>query len=229
VTPAERQDTRRLASEGVHDRLRGEILSGALPAGAALPSERALAEAGGVNRHAVREAVKRLQQAGLVQVSHGGATRVLDWRRTGGLELLGDLAAHAGERVLRDVAQMRVSIGADAARLCAGRADDETLAAVTGGAAAHAAAGGFEERLIAYEALWSAIVEGSGNLAYRLAYNALVAARHEGGGIDPRVYAGELEDPAASGRLAAAIGARDADGAHRAAQRLLARTVDRAA
>ena len=226
---ADRQDDRRLASEAVHDRLRGEILSGALPAGAALPSERTLAETSGVNRHAVREAVKRLQQAGLVQVAHGGATRVLDWRRTGGLELLGDLAAHAGDPVLRDVAEMRASIGADAARLCAERATDGTLAAVDDGAAAHAAAATFEERLTAYEALWSAIVEGSGNLAYRLAYNALVAARHEGGGIDPRVYAGELEDPAASARLATAIAARDGALAARAAQDLLVRTVEGAA
>jgi len=103
------------------------------------------------------------------------------------------------------------------------------LAAVREGADAHATATSFDDRLVAYEALWSAIVEGSGNLAYRLAYNALVAARHEGGGIDPRVYAAEIDDPGASAALAMAITARDGERAARAAQELLARTVDGAA
>ena len=43
----------------------GRILEGKLEAGSALPSERFLAEEFGVNRHAVREALKRLEQAGL--------------------------------------------------------------------------------------------------------------------------------------------------------------------
>ena len=66
---------RRLASERVHERLRADVLSGRVAPGEPLPSERVLSEELGVNRHAVREAVKRLQQAGLVTVSHGGATR----------------------------------------------------------------------------------------------------------------------------------------------------------
>ena len=35
----------------------------------------------------VREALKRLQQLRMVEVRHGDATRVLDWRRSGGLVL----------------------------------------------------------------------------------------------------------------------------------------------
>lgn len=68
------------ASERVHAALRDEILGGALAPGAAVPSERALAKRFGVHRQSVREALKRLEQAGLVRISHGGATRVLDWR-----------------------------------------------------------------------------------------------------------------------------------------------------
>src|SRR4051812_37741445 len=48
-----------------------------------------------VNGHAVREAFKRLQQAGLVQVAQGGATRVLDWRRSAELDLPTSLVAVA--------------------------------------------------------------------------------------------------------------------------------------
>ncbi|MDP9384424.1 MAG: winged helix-turn-helix domain-containing protein, partial [Actinomycetota bacterium] len=80
-------------SSRIHADLRAEILSGRHAPGDALPSERRLAEEHGANRHAVREALKRLQEAGLVHISHGGATRVQDWRRHGGLGLLLDLAA----------------------------------------------------------------------------------------------------------------------------------------
>ena len=65
----------------------------------------------------MREALKRLQQAGLVSISQGGATRVRDWRRHGGLELLlstGD--APEALRVPRAAMEMRACIGADAAR-----------------------------------------------------------------------------------------------------------------
>ena len=41
----------------------------------------------------MREALKRLQESGLIRISHGGATRVRDWRRDGGLDLLLALAA----------------------------------------------------------------------------------------------------------------------------------------
>lgn len=50
-------------SEQVYLQLRKQILNGTLPTGAELPSERELAEKLGVNRGAVREAIKRLQQA----------------------------------------------------------------------------------------------------------------------------------------------------------------------
>ncbi len=217
---------RRLVSETIHERLRADILRGRYAPGDALPSERALSEAFGANRHAVREAVKRLQQAGLVHVAQGGATRVLDWTRTGGLELLGDLGTLASSAdVLRSVAEMRASIGADAARLCAGRASGEERARLRELAAAHGAATGFDARLEAYEALWAAIVDGSGNLAYRLAYNALVAARH-GRGLDARIYAAEIDDPAAAARLAGVIAQGDGERAQAEARALLRRTVE---
>ena len=108
----------RLASDAVHTRLRADILEGRLGPGDAVPSERALAEELGVNRHAVREALKRLQQAGLIRISQGGATRVLDWRESGGLEVLLDLMDAPGDppaELMRSVLEMRESVGVDAA------------------------------------------------------------------------------------------------------------------
>src|SRR3954471_14745880 len=103
--------------------LRGEILAGRYESGDALPSERRLSEELESSRHAVREALKRLQQAGLVSISQGGATRVRDWRRHGGLDLLLALGAEGQAPpelgLVRAALEMRASVGADAARLCA--------------------------------------------------------------------------------------------------------------
>lgn len=172
----------RRLSEVVHERLRQEILGGRLTPGDAVPSERALAERLGVNRHAVREALKRLEQAGLVRISQGGPTRVLDWRESGGLEVLLDLLDDPGElppeEIVRAVLELRACIGADAARRCAVRAPAEQREEIRRLAAATALAAQPDPAvaLASYDALWQAIVSGAGNLAYRLALNSLRSA-----------------------------------------------------
>ena len=196
-----------LVSESVHDRLAGDVLSGRLAPGDALPSERVLSEELGVNRHAIREAIKRLQQAGLVRVSQGGATRVLDWRATAGLDLLVALAELQPE-LLHDIVEMRAAIGADVARLAAERARPRLEPA------------GDAESYIAF---WAQIVEAADNLAYRLAFNSLVAAP-----IDQGIYAAEYEDAPAQAALAAAIAEGDGAGAETLARTLLRRTVEAA-
>ena len=75
-------------SEAVFAQLRSRIISRELASGDELPSERILCEMLGVNRGAVREGIKRLQQAGLVQVRHGGPTVVLNFEEEAGLEML---------------------------------------------------------------------------------------------------------------------------------------------
>ena len=56
--------------------LTAEISSGSFPAGARLPTETALAERFGVNRHTLRQAIGALSTAGLVSVQHGRGTFV---------------------------------------------------------------------------------------------------------------------------------------------------------
>ncbi len=219
----------RLRSEAVHDRLRAQILAGKYAPGDALPSERSLSEANRVNRHAVREAIKRLQQAGLVQVSQGGSTRVVDWRASGGLDLLADLAAvEDAEPLRRAVAEMRACIGADAARLCALRAPAELREELPRLAAAlpdPADERRYHARFAAYETLWARIVDGSGNLAYRFALNSLTGAR-AGGAIDTAAYAAEVDDPAVAVALARTIADGDAEEAAVIARTLLERGLD---
>ncbi|HUR86256.1 MAG TPA: GntR family transcriptional regulator [Solirubrobacteraceae bacterium] len=208
-------------SESIFVRLRDGILTGRPAPGEPLPSERALAIKLQCNRHAIREAVKRLQQAGLVEVSHGGATRVLDWRASGGLDLLAQLPLTAGDAEhLRSVLELRLCVGVDAARRCAQRAPAATIEALREELD--------DEELeppLRYAALWDRIIDGADNLAYRLAYNSLLA------GLDPAaepsrsLFAAEVTDAGAHARLVTAIAGADPDAAADAAADLLTRAL----
>lgn len=199
-------------SRRVHDSLRQRILEGDLKPGDRIPSERVLAEEYGVNRHAVREALKRLEQAGLIRITHGGATRVLDWRDSGGLEVLLDLGGDQVEpptELVRSVLEMRASIGVDAARLCAERAGESERSQVEQlGERAAALVGSGDNAMLdqAFAEFWLAIVAGSGNIAYRLSLNSLLAAMLGFGDVARLVRPDEGE---IIGRLGRAIGAGD--------------------
>ena len=212
------------ASDRVHESIRDEILAGALAPGAAVPSERVLAERHGVHRQSVREAMKRLEQAGLVRISHGGATRVLDWRDAGGLEILADLAdVGAGgppADLARSVIEMRSSIGIDAARLCAERASDAELSEINrlAGEAAARIGGPIDALEERYAEMWRTVVIGSGNVAYRLAFNSLLLALPS----RPEMSAAVRPHEAAAIRaFGAAMLARDAETAMARARALL--------
>ena len=72
----------------------------------------------------VREAVKRLEQLGLVEVRHGDAMRVRDWRSDGGLDVIVHLLFGAGgldRTTLAAVLEARRLMLAEAARLAAAR------------------------------------------------------------------------------------------------------------
>ena len=215
-------------SAEIHARLRGAILTGSYAAGAALPSERQLSEELGASRHAVREALKRLQQAGLISISQGGATRVRDWRRHGGLDLLLALGAEGQAPpelgLVRATLEMRASVGADAARLCALRADGAQRAEVTARAEALAVTDDPAARTAIYDVLWDLIIDGAGNLAYRLALNTLVAGQRVLA-LDAAMVGAEIADAEAVRGLARAIADADPDGAHARARALLDRSI----
>jgi DNA-binding FadR family transcriptional regulator len=215
-------------SHAVFVRLRDGILAGRPAAGEPLPSERVLAEELGCNRHAIREAVKRLQQAGLVVVSHGGATRVLDWRVSGGLDLLAQIAFGNGAApdpaLLRSILELRLSVGVDAARRCAQRALSTTAAALHAALDAQRDAGPAEQPL-RYAALWNHIIDGADNIAYRLAYNSLLAGLEPDGELSRSLFGAEAADIDAAATLVAAIADRDEARAGGAAADLLSRAL----
>ncbi|MBF6259092.1 FadR family transcriptional regulator [Nocardia farcinica] len=223
---------RTAVSDAVFGQLVDAILTGHIAPDEPLPAERELAETFQVNRHAVREALKRVQQSGLVRVAQGGKTRVLDWRANGGLDLLSALARSGSvpaQRILRDIAEMRRSVAADSARLCAERAEPQQVDAIVAAAAAYPEPTAALDDLISGDlAFWTAVIDGSGNLAYRLALNTLVAG-YTDIGWETIVRLGlnrEYLDRARHRELADRIAARDPEAAHRHAHALLSGLVD---
>jgi GntR family transcriptional repressor for pyruvate dehydrogenase complex len=216
-------------SAEIHRVLRTAILDGTYGPGTALPSERQLSEELGASRHGIREALKRLQQAGLIAITQGGATRVRDWRRHGGLDLMLALGAEGepppeGLGLVRSMFEMRASVGADAARLAALRADAATRAEILARAAALAATDDPVARTADYDVLWDRVIDGSGNIAYRLALNTLVAGQRVLS-FDASTVGAEIADGPAVGELARVIAAGEPDAAHAAARRLLERSI----
>ncbi len=121
----------RVAHEIV-SQLRELILNGSFAVGDKIPPERELAERLGVNRGSLREAIKSLELIGLVRTRQGDGTRVTDFMRTAGIELVSHLLLRGGEApdlaLLGEVLEFRVSFGRECARLAATRATPEQLA-----------------------------------------------------------------------------------------------------
>ena len=219
---------RKSLSDDVFDQLAQEILGGRFEAGSTMPSERELAEALQVNRGAVREAMMRLSQAGLVDSRHGSGTHVLDYRRSAGLELLPRLLLNAEGDVdlplVRSVLEMRSALGPDVARAAALRRTDALLATLWRLVEAHEAAAEALDRQqeLAIE-YWDVLVDASGNLAYRLAYNSLRGVYVLVREALAQVLADDIRDSARMRQLTQAVAESDATTAAEVARALCER------
>jgi GntR family transcriptional repressor for pyruvate dehydrogenase complex len=219
--------TRRSLTEAVFERLTHGIFGGALAPGDRLPAERDLAVQLGVNRNAVREALQRLLQLRLVAIHPGGSTRVLDFRQSGGLDLLVSLLfAPDGELRLeaaRSLIELRTALGPDIARRAAGRGGPARAEELT------AALGRLTElpvddvvaRQRASLGLWRVLVAASDNLAYRLAFNTMEQAWAGIGDLVAPALRDELGDRRGYEAMVRAVVKGDGSGAHRAALQLV--------
>lgn len=116
--------------EDVVEQVTSQIASGALVSGAKLPTEQRMMQTLGVSRTVIREAISRLQAAGLVETRHGIGTFVLGVRQrtSGGL-------AESSIITLYDVLDMlefRIGLETQAAGLAAVKRTEEDLAAFAG-------------------------------------------------------------------------------------------------
>jgi DNA-binding FadR family transcriptional regulator len=124
--PARRRP-RTLALELVES-LGDRIRNGQFAAGDKLPTESAIMAEFSVSRTVVREAISRLQAAGLVETRHGIGTFVLELGDAPGFRIAPEQMA-----TLRDVIavlELRIGVETEAAALAAQRRTDEDLVAM---------------------------------------------------------------------------------------------------
>ncbi len=221
---------RKTAVDETANGLRARILSGALTPGNDLPPERDLCEELGVSRLTLRAALTRLEGEGLLRPRHGSGTRVLDYRETGGLELVGYLARSSleGGRVpvalLADLLELRRSLAVEVVGLVAERASASELVNLR----AHVQ---HQEALIAEPARLMAadlgfarkLVRATHNLALELLFNTIVRQIEGQPGIEHAFLADPRRTLAAYRRMLDLVEARDAQGARKMTRRLLDR------
>lgn len=215
---------RRSVPEDVFEQILADVLSGEMQPGEPLPSERRLAEVLGVSRPAVREALKRVAAAGLVEVRQGDATTVRDFRRHAGLDLLPQLLLRNGQldvSVARSILEARLHNGPKVAELAAQRhpagvADllEESIAAL------ESAEDPLEQQRRALT-FWDHVVDGADSIAFRLMFNTLRAAYEPALPALATLMAAEVGQTQAYRTVARAIAAGKPDEAAAAARQLL--------
>jgi len=211
----------------VFDDVFDRVISGALPAGARLPSERALTETFGVNRQVVREALKRLVQLGLVATDRGNGYLVQDWRRTGSFDLVPLLVARAlGDRGAdplltgRHLLELRLAFAVAVTTLCIANASDEQLDRLVASAESVRDHPDVTQRFAAEWRTWGVAVEGSGNVALMLMLNSLRTAAGPGLLLMARASHTVPGDPGLLLEVARTIAARDLAAADAAVRQL---------
>ncbi|HEU5036071.1 MAG TPA: GntR family transcriptional regulator [Nocardioides sp.] len=215
---------RRSVPDEVFDQVLSEVVDGGIGAGEPLPSERRLAEVLGVSRPAVREALQRMAQTRLLDVRHGGATTVRDFRRYAGLDLLPRLLVRGGDldtAVARSVLEARLVVGPGVAALAAERGGPALEATLTGTVDALAATDDDIRRQLEALAFWDHVVDAADSMVFRLMFNSLRAAYEPALEALAPVMAEEVGQVGAYRVLTAAIGAGDPDTARVAADRVL--------
>jgi GntR family transcriptional regulator, transcriptional repressor for pyruvate dehydrogenase complex len=213
-----------LVSDRVFARLLEALLGGRYAPGEKLPTQRALAADLGVTMSSLREALKRLEQMGLVDVRHGDAMRVRDWREHGGLDVLTHLVFRGGvvdAAVLGAILEARSLMLRELAGLAAERRTDEQARRLHGLAERFAATPDPLEAARVDFAFFTEVAQAAGNLVFELILNA-IRDLYFGHLADVPVTARPQELAPAYARIARAIEQRDGDRARAATFELAA-------
>lgn len=114
------------------EQLEGKILSGELPIGAKLPSERELAASMQVSRAVVNAGIAELEQKGFLVIKPRIGTFVEDYRRNGSLDTLVSIMKYNGGLLanaeVRSILQLRIVLVSLASTLAVDYASEEAFA-----------------------------------------------------------------------------------------------------
>ncbi|RIV38841.1 FadR family transcriptional regulator [Micromonospora radicis] len=194
--------------------LRQRILAGEWPVGSRIPTEPQLVEALGVGRNTVREAVRALAHAGVLECRQGSGTYVVSTD-----ELAPVVARRLTDDRMTEVIEVRRAFEVEAARLAARRRTPEDLAALDDALDVREAAwhgGRVDEFVAADAALHTAVVAAAHNTMLAELYASIgtamrsTVAQAMGDALTPERHVDHA-------RLVAAIRAGDAELAAREA------------
>ena len=160
----------------------------------------------------------------LVEVRHGGATTVRDFRRYAGLDLLPGCscaAASSTPSVARSVLEARLAIGPAVAALAAARGGPALAAALTETLDRLAGTDDDVERQVHALEFWDQVVDAADSMVFRLMFNSLRAAYEPALEALAPLMAEEVGQVDAYRVLTAALGAGDPETARAAADRVL--------
>jgi GntR family transcriptional repressor for pyruvate dehydrogenase complex len=213
-------------ADGVFQQLRSRILGGALTRGERLPNERDLADSFEVNRTSVREAVKRLEYLGLVEVRHGLGTFVKGISESSSLEVIEALLRDPRTvtlDLLRQILEFRRHITIQVVELAASHRTDEQLERARALLSKEREEGMSPARALALDVEFNRLLgEATGNLMYQLVSNLFTKLLHRLGPFyynESRDFSRSLETHAG---LLDALEVRDPVGARRVLERMLA-------
>ncbi len=158
----------------VIEQLRAQISAGVWPVGSKIPTEPRLVDAFGVGRNTVREAVRALVHAGVLECRQGSGTYVICAD-----ELSGAVARRLAAAETAEAIEVRRALEVEAARLAALRRTADDLAALDRALAARETAwrsGRAADFVDADAVLHTAIVAAAHNAMLAQLYNTVGAA-----------------------------------------------------
>ena len=212
-------------ADGVFQQLRLGILGGALTRGERLPNERDLADSFEVNRTSVREAVKRLEYLGLVEVRHGHGTFVKGVADSSSLEVIEALLRDPRTvtlDLLRQILEFRRHITLQVVELAARNRSDEQLERARLLLSKEQDEGINPARALTLDVEFNRLLgEATGNLMYQLVSNLFTKLIHRLGPFyynESRDFSRSLETHR---QLLEALEARDPQGARCVLERML--------
>jgi len=180
IAPSKRAD-------GVFDQLRVRILSGTLVPGSQLPNERELAEALGVNRASVREALKRLEFLELIEVRHGQGSFVCAVGGSSALQLIEAILSDRSlvtTELLRQLLEFRRNVTAQVVELAARNHSADQLARARALLERESMAGANPQTALEIDIQMNVLLgESTGNLMYQLLCNMFTRLLHHLGPI----------------------------------------------
>lgn len=210
-------------ADEIADALRAQILSGKYGLGERLPSERELSARTGANRSSVREALKKLEQLGMIAIRPGGGARVVPLEKAGLGVLRHVIGSETPNRdLLAQWLDVHELVMSGAARLAVERGTEEEFSAAKGLLRRLIAPSTTDTEFVeAGDQLTELIAVASRNVVLQMVRNGLTAVAQRRLDTRKKLHASRRTILPIVREIERAMDARDPDATERGVRRLL--------